>query len=58
MGNILKLVIQHESPVSSLFLETGMICPHKSAFLVGTISWEVISGMAQALSSSWSSHIC
>lgn len=24
MGNILKLEIQHESPVSSLFLETGM----------------------------------
>lgn len=35
MGNILKLVIQHESPVSSLFLETGKICPHKSAFLLG-----------------------
>lgn len=31
MGNILKLEIQHESPVSSLFLETGKICPHKSA---------------------------
>lgn len=34
MGNILKLEIQHESPVSSLFLEPGKICPHKSAFLL------------------------